>query len=245
MERADLRRAVLERVRPEWPGATEEEVLAALGRGTHDGGAKGRFFVLDPIDGTKGFLRGDQYAVALGLIEDGQVTAGVLGCPNLAAPDGSRGVLVHAARGRGCRVALVDADGAGGPATRVSQWALPRDIRLCESVESAHSDQSKSRNLRERLKTKAEPVRIDSQAKYALLALGGAELYLRSPTREDRRELIWDHAAGVIVVEEAGGRVTDLAGKPLDFSLGRRLEANRGIVATNGAVHDAVLAAIA
>lgn len=58
------------------------------------------------------------------------------------------------------------------------------------------------------------------------------------------REHIWDHAAGVIIVEEAGGRVSDMNGKPLDFSKGRTLAENLGVVcAANGVfkeVHRAV-----
>jgi 3'(2'), 5'-bisphosphate nucleotidase len=63
----------------------------------------GRVWTLDPIDGTKGFLRGDQYAIALALIVDGAVVFGALGCPNLPNPDGSRGAL-FVADGSGCIV---------------------------------------------------------------------------------------------------------------------------------------------
>lgn len=58
------------------------EVLEAIGRCNSTGGHTGKFWVLDPVDGTLGFVRGDQYAVALALIEDGEVVLGVLGCPN-------------------------------------------------------------------------------------------------------------------------------------------------------------------
>ena len=58
------------------------------------------------------------------------------------------------------------------------------------------------------------------------------------------REKVWDHAAGVLITEEAGGKVTDVHGQPLDFSLGRQLDGNQGIVATNGVLHDRVLAAV-
>jgi 3'(2'), 5'-bisphosphate nucleotidase len=64
------------------------------------------------------------------------------------------------------------------------------------------------------------------------------------PTRGDYREKIWDHAAGKLLVEAAGGRVTDVDGLPLDFGRGGTLDANRGIVATSGSIHDEVLAAI-
>ncbi|MCE9635451.1 MAG: 3'(2'),5'-bisphosphate nucleotidase [Planctomycetes bacterium] len=249
--RAGLRRAVVERARVVWPDANEEAVLAALGRGTYRGGKKGRFFTLDPIDGTKGFLRGEQYAVALALIDAGRVVAGVLGCPNLPGPRSVRGVLVHATRGGGTYIESLDASEIPPARIRVSQQADPRNLRLCESVESGHSDHGASVALRTKLGIVASSVRLDSQAKYALLAMGGAELYLRAPTRPsapgkpERREWIWDHAAGVIVVEEAGGCVTDLAGRPFDFGRGRRLTANRGVVATNGLLHEAVLAALA
>ena len=90
----------------------------------------------------------------------------------------------------------------------------------------------------------ADPVRLDSQAKYAVVARGEADIYLRLPTRADYQERIWDHAAGVLVVEEAGGRVTDVTGKPLDFSLGQTLQQNRGVVVTNHHVHERVLGAL-
>jgi 3'(2'), 5'-bisphosphate nucleotidase len=89
-------------------------------------------------------------------------------------------------------------------------------------------------------------LRIDSQAKYGLVARGEAALYIRLPSPQSihRQENIWDHAAGAIVVEEAGGRVTDMYGQPLDFACGFQLINNQGIVASNAAIHEAVLAAI-
>lgn len=236
-DRAEIRAAVVRAVARAGAELAEEDVLAAIDRGTHAGGASGAFFTLDPIDGTKGFLRREQYAVALALVVDGRVTAGVLGCPNLAG-----GRILSAARGRGA--VAEEMNGSGAARVRVSGVSRSADIRLAESVESAHSDRGASESLAARLGTSAAPVRMDSQGKYALLATGGADLYLRTPTKPGRTEWIWDHAAGVVILEEAGGRVTDLDGRALDFGAGRRLERNRGIVATNGLVHDAVLAAL-
>lgn len=59
------------------------------------------------------------------------------------------------------------------------------------------------------------------------------------------REKIWDHCAGFVIVEEAGGRVTDAAGRRLDFSKGRYLELDRGIIAAPAALHERLLAAVA
>lgn len=65
-------------------------------------------WALDPIDGTKGFLRGDQYAVCLALIVDGTVKVGALGCPNLpvdpSQPEGEKGILLSAVCGQGATI---------------------------------------------------------------------------------------------------------------------------------------------
>jgi 3'(2'), 5'-bisphosphate nucleotidase len=85
---------------------------------------------------------------------------------------------------------------------------------------------------------------MDSQAKYGILARGDGSVYLRLPTKKGYEEKIWDHAAGCIIVEEAGGKVTDLTGKPLDFSQGKTLSKNKGVIATNGKLHDIVMSAV-
>lgn len=62
-------------------------------------------WTLDPIDGTKGFLRGEQYAVCLAFLVDSVVQVGVIGCPNLpvdfSKPEGQRGCLFVSVRGQG------------------------------------------------------------------------------------------------------------------------------------------------
>lgn len=88
-------------------GATksDEEWLAIIDRGNSKGGKEGRHWALDPIDGTKGFLRGGQYAVCLGLLEKGKVVLGVMGCPNLPVdpknPEGEKGAIFVAVKGQG------------------------------------------------------------------------------------------------------------------------------------------------
>lgn len=204
-----------------------------------------RFWTLDPIDGTKGFVRREQYAVALALIVNGQIEVGVLGCPNLPVTPGSetRGVLFAAVRGQGAFAIPLD-----GEATRsrlsVRRTNDPKDAVICESVESGHSDHDVSAQIARSLGVTAKSVRMDSQAKYAAVARGEADVYLRLPTRADYREKIWDHAAGVLVVEEAGGKVTDVAGHPLDWTHGQSLATNRGVIVTHPALHAAVLKAV-
>ncbi len=246
-DHAEVAAKVVSYVQTVFPQADADTVLAWIDRGTAE--AQGRFWVLDPIDGTKGFLRGDQYAVALALVEDGQVMLGALACPNLRAArepaKGGEGTLALAVRGQGARWAALEAP-ATWQALRVSDERDPARARLLRSFESGHTNAGQIEAVAQALGTAAEPVRMDSQAKYAVLAAGGAEVYLRllSPSKPDYREKIWDQAAGALIVEEAGGKVTDLDGKPLDFSTGRRLIANRGVLATNGHLHAAVLDAL-
>ncbi len=221
---------------------TSDEVLEAIAVGAATASADaGAYWTLDPIDGTKGFLRGDQYAIALALIDDGEVVVGVLGCPNLPNGDGSRGSVFVAANGS---ATMRTASSAQPVPVAVDAPAMLADARFCESVESGHSDQGQSAEIARRLGIATEPYRIDSQCKYAAVARGDASIYLRLPTRADYVEKIWDHAAGKYVVETAGGVVTDVTGRPLDFSRGDRLRANRGVIATSGHFHGEVVDAV-
>jgi 3'(2'), 5'-bisphosphate nucleotidase len=242
-DNAETAARVLEHARRLRPAADQSAVLSWIDYGNAAPGSP-RFWTLDPIDGTKGFLRGGQYAIALALIVEWQIALAVLGCPNLPAAAGAApGSLFSAVRGQGAQTAALDG-GAASP-IRVSPQSDTSLARFCESVESAHSRQDAAADVAARLGITAPPERMDSQAKYAVVARGGAEIYLRLPTRADYQEKIWDHAAGALVIAEAGGRVTDVAGRPLDFSRGAELSANRGVVATNGPLHDRVLSALA
>ncbi len=227
-------------------GASADDVCAWIDRGRAE--PVQRFWTLDPVDGTKGFLRGEQYAVALALIENGRVTLGVLGCPNLRADGtadvGGTGCVIAAERGRGTWASPLGSE--SWTRLLVSGRRVAKEARLLRSVEAGHTNVDEMGELVVALGGTAEPVLMDSQAKYGVLAAGCGELLFRllSPTKLDYRERIWDQAAGSIVVEEAGGRVTDLDGKTLDFSRGRTLAGNRGVVASNGELHDAALAAL-
>ncbi len=246
-ENADALAKVVEYVGRRVPGASAADACAWIDHG--NGAVAQRFWTLDPIDGTKGFLRGDQYAVALALIEDGDLKVGVLACPFLPIaperPEGARGVMFWAVRGEGAFVETIGGaeDGAGAVRIHVVHDAASPRFRMVESVESGHGDHSLQGEIARAVGIRAQSVRMDSQAKYGAVARGDAALYLRlpSPKTPDYRENIWDHAAGALIVEEAGGRVTDIRGKALDFASGPRMNRNRGVVVSNAAVHDGVL----
>jgi len=229
------------------PAATPEDIGRWIDYGCGEAGEE--FWTLDPIDGTKGFLRGEQYAVALALVRQGQVEIGVLGCPELERSGesavGGEGSLLVAVRGSGTWTQPIFVDGPWQQ-LQVSPNTDVRQTRIFRSVESAHTNTGQLGTLAKAMGAEAEPIPMDSQAKYAVLAAGGGEVNLRliSSSQPDYREKIWDQAAGTICVEEAGGRVTDLDGKSLDFSHGRILAVNRGVLATNGLLHDALLAGL-
>jgi 3'(2'), 5'-bisphosphate nucleotidase / inositol polyphosphate 1-phosphatase len=111
---------------------------------------------------------------------------------------------------------------------------------------------------------------MDSQAKYGALARGDGAIFMRIPN-QGYKETVWDHAAGSVVVTgnsstnkmiswtikwlifllypflifaEAGGLVKDASGNDLDFSKGRRLDRDRGIIATNKYLMPLVLKAL-
>ncbi len=222
------------------------EVLDWIDRGA--GQAAPRFWTMDPLDGTKGFLRGGQYAVALALLEDQEVTLGGLACPSLPL-DLDRahspcGTLFLARRGKGAM--MVDlSEQAEMASIGVKPSQTLGTARLVESVETAHKNAGAQARVAKRLGISEPPLHMDSQAKYAAVARGDASIYLRlpNPKTPDYRERIWDHAAGALLVEEAGGSVTDCTGQPLDWGAGARLERNRGVVATCGTIHAAVIEA--
>lgn len=245
-ENRALKEMVIRQVKVISPDRNPVQILAAIDHASARGGPQGRFWTVDPIDGTKGFLRRDQYAVALALVENGIVVLGVLGCPNLPLKGlqsvGSLGCLLVAVREEGAKIRrLDDCKETGIAVTKTSDSS--RAV-ICESFETDHSSHEQAAQVARRLGIAHEPLRLDSQCKYAVVARGDASIYLRLPKEEGYQEKIWDHAAGSLIVEEAGGRVTDVGGKTLDFSTGKKLLRNRGIIVSNGRLHAAFLAAV-
>ncbi len=242
------------------PVKSVDAMVDAIDAGKSAGGNKGRIWALDPIDGTKGFLRGGQYAVCLALIVDGEVKVGVLGCPNLPIDDSaplSNDIGANASDSEGFGVLFSAVDGQGATSRLLGKGGLQKskpismkpvkDITqatFCESVEAGHSSHGDQAAIAEKLGIVKPSVRMDSQAKYGSIARGAGDIYLRLPVSATYVEKIWDHAAGDLVVREAGGTVTDVQGKKLNFGKGRTLIENKGVVAAPSAVHAHVLEAV-
>ncbi|XP_075502979.1 3',5'-bisphosphate nucleotidase AHL-like [Primulina tabacum] len=251
------------------------EVLEAISRCNSTGGPSRRFWVLDPVDGTLGFVRGDQYAVALALIEDGEPVLGVLGCPNYpmkkewlnyhngnlstlssmtSKTSGSwnRGCVIYAKKdsGRTWMQPLLHEEKTliwpnSARQIRVSTIDDPSLATFCEPVEKSNSSHSFTAGLAHSVGLRNQPLRLYSMVKYAAIARGDAEIFMKF-ARSGYKEKIWDHAAGVVIIQEAGGVVTDAGGHPLCFSRGVYLEGlDRGIVACSGArLHDKIIGSV-
>ncbi|XP_065879678.1 3',5'-bisphosphate nucleotidase AHL-like [Euphorbia lathyris] len=244
---------------------SNSEILEAISHCNSTGGPRGQFWALDPVDGTLGFVRGDQYAVALALVEDGEVVLGVLGCPNypmrkewlnyhhryhriiskLTSPTSEswdKGCVIYAKKGSGKawmqpllhRHKKLLWPNAAIPVC-VSAIDDPALATFCEPVERANSSHSFTAGLAHSVGLRMQPLRMYSMVKYAAIARGDAEVFMKF-ARAGYKEKIWDHAAGVVIIQEAGGVVTDAGGRGLDFSKGIYLEGlDRGIIACAGA----------
>jgi len=246
--------ATLAAVQEVWPEATESDVLEAIDVGDGSPSPDG-FWTLDPIDGTKGFLRGQQYAVSLAYILHGEPVVGVLGCPNLPRdfnapldePD-PHGCLYFGVAGQGVWEVACDQPDEKPVHIQRLDHAEGEPISVCASVEKEHSSVGDTDRILEHITEHGgevgEPTRLDSQAKYAVVARGQADAYLRLPTRKDYAEKIWDHAAGSLIAGEARAPVTDIHGRDLDFSHGTVLRENAGIVCAAPRIHGAIIGAI-
>ncbi|KAL6201132.1 hypothetical protein ACLB2K_024847 [Fragaria x ananassa] len=251
------------------------EVLEAISRCNSMGGPTGRFWALDPVDGTLGFVRGDQYAIALALIEDGEVVLGVLGCPNYpmrrewlnyhhryhriiskltprTSESWDKGCVLYARRGSGeaWMQPLLHVNKKflwpnSAKLVQVSSIDNPSLATFCEPVEKANSSHSFTAGLAHSVGLRKQPLRVYSMVKYAAIARGDAEIFMKF-AKAGYKEKIWDHAAGVVIIQEAGGVVSDAGGRPLDFSKGIYLEGlDRGVIASAGAdLHDKIIRAV-
>jgi 3'(2'), 5'-bisphosphate nucleotidase len=199
--------AALAKAAPGVPVIAEEEVAA--GRIPAHGDT---YFLVDPLDGTKEFVRGgDDYTVNIGLILDGVPRLGAVYAP---ATGRLHGGLV----GEGAW--LEDLSG------RIVIQTRSPDDELVAVASKSHFNQPTADYLAEAV-GECGYVAIGSSLKFCIVAEGRADIYPRlSPTSE------WDTAAGHAVLLAAGGRVDGPDGQPLAY--GKRAFLNRGFVATGG-----------
>jgi len=191
-----------------------------------------RVWVVDPIDGTRGFAqKNGEFSIMVALVEGEKVALGVVLEP---VP----GRLTYARRGGGCWCR--ESPAADGP-SQALDFGSPRECRVSRTaaLASATLTQSHSRNPRQpsRPVQALRPARVletySAGIKLALVARGEADLYVNTyPNFHD-----WDICAGHILVEEAGGRVSGLRGETIRYGAPGAAQ-RHGLLASNAALHD-------
>lgn len=217
----------------------------------------GRCWTIDPVDGTKTFLAGSQYCVVSSLLEDGEEKVAAIACPYISpssptppiseAKEGvdkhSGGVIVSAVRGQGTWARPLG-KGALEDSRRVQREAQIRksDLVFAENMDTSTPQLESRHKIAEFLGAPWNPVHIYStQLKYVACALGVCDVYLRATKSPKSFPYVWDHAGGILIFEESGGKVTDFRGRKIVLGAGRKLSENIGIVAAPETIHDEVL----
>lgn len=205
------------------PVLSEEGEAPAAG----GGGPEGRTWIVDPLDGTADFVgRTGEFTVMIALARGGRPVAGVINCP---AADGGRGIVYAAESGRGAfRLRAGEAweriAASGTGALRGATAVVSRNHLTC-----------RERGMLDSLGISRREG-VGSSLKACRIAEGSADVYL---TYTDRMH-VWDTAASECILAEAGGAMTDMEGAPLRYG-GPGTRHGRGVLATNGPLHAAVL----
>ncbi len=201
-----------------------EESTATLADAAHAGP---RLWIVDPIDGTRGFARKNgEFSVMIGFVDQGQIAVGIVSEP-------ARARLTYASRGAGCW----KRDGASAAPVRCQ-------VSHVDSLAHATLTQSRSKKTTsaDKLVQALHPARVletySAGIKLALVARGEADLYLNTY----RLFHDWDICAGHILVEEAGGKVSGLQGETLTYGQPGNWQ-RHGVLATNGLLHNEALTA--
>ncbi|KAK5169188.1 uncharacterized protein LTR77_006497 [Saxophila tyrrhenica] len=196
-----------------------------------------RTWVFDPIDGTQTFLRGQQYTINCAFLRHGREEIGVIGCPNLKFDSSTVheddidtagfGLMIFAVRGKGTWVRPMQQSGVLLPATRIDRHGDTKTLdQLVWSDCSTYTSTITILQQQVAAKLNLSWPGVDlysSILKYAALGLGRCSVCMRIFKFASWRSNMWDHAGGVLIFEEAGGKVTDLEGKRIDFSRGRKM----------------------
>ena len=189
---------------------------------------KSRVWMVDPLDGTNGFIAGNgDFAVQIGLAEEGEPVVAVVYQP-------STGVLYHAVRGEGTWIERPQVE---PERARVSD---KRDVAKMRLAASRSHRSSRMNKVVQRFGFREEVQRGSVGIKVGLLIEQQCDVYIHLSPRTKQ----WDTCAPQLILTEAGGRMTDLFGEPLNYNV-PDVQNRNGLVATNGASHDQIIDTLA
>jgi len=189
---------------------------------------KRRVWMIDPLDGTNGFIDGNgDFAVQIGLAQDGQCVLGVVHQP-------LTGVLYHAVRGQGTWILRPELKSERAVVSVQKELSLMR-LAASRSHRSPRMDKVvKAFRVREEIRRGSVGIKV------GLIVEQQCDLYVHLSARTKQ----WDTCAPEIILTEAGGRLTDLFGRPLKYN-SPEVQNRNGIIASNGVAHDRIVDTLA
>jgi len=216
---------IVTRLQREFPG---DGILAEESVDTSRRLDKSRVWMVDPLDGTNGFIAGNgDFAVQIGLAENGEPILAVVYQP-------STGVLYRAVRGEGT---WIERPERAPEQARVSNQTDVSEMRLAASRSHRSSRMNK---VVQRFGFRDEVQRGSVGIKIGLLVEQQCDVYIHLSPRTKQ----WDTCAPQLILTEAGGRMSDLFGEPLNYNV-PDVQNRNGLVASNGASHDRIIATLA
>jgi 3'(2'), 5'-bisphosphate nucleotidase len=212
---------IVTRIAQEFP---DDGILAEESVDTERRLHKSRVWMIDPMDGTSGFIEGNgDFAVQIGLVEDGECVVGVVYLP-------LTGVFYRAVRGEGT---WIERPEFAPEQTRVSEHNEISEMRLAAS--RSHRSPRMNRVV-DQLGFKQEVRRGSVGIKVGLIVEQQCDVYIHLSPRTKQ----WDTCAPQLILTEAGGTLTDLFGRPLNYNVAE-VQNRNGLVASNGVAHNALI----
>ncbi|KAF4448496.1 3'(2'),5'-bisphosphate nucleotidase [Fusarium austroafricanum] len=210
----------------------------------------GRTWIFDPIDGTKTYLLGQLYAINMALLVDGEQAVGIVGAPNLSIdakgplknedidPTGE-GCIFFGVKGHGAYIRPLHSD----QPRRLSIHAANQEISFVTSATMVDSAMTGIHDLVASRLNSPYPGSdlLPWVLRWAVLAMGLGNTTLWVYKKRDRYAKVWDHAGAMLLFEEAGGKITDVHGKAIDLTAGRKISKNFGFVGAPEDIHGRVL----
>ena len=216
---------IVNRLAAEFPN---DGILAEESEDTERRLAKSRVWMVDPLDGTSGFIAGNgDFAVQIGLVEDGECVLGIVYQP-------LTGVLYRAVVGDGSWIETRERETERGNVSAKTSFA---GMRLAAS--RAHRSPRMNKvvsvlGFREEIRRGSVGIKI------GLLIEQQCDVYIHLSPRTKQ----WDTCAPQLILTEAGGRLTDLFGQPLNYNVAE-LQNRNGLVASNGVAHEMIIDTLA
>ena len=188
-----------------------------------------RQWTVDPIDGTKGFQKNLTYAIGIGFMINSELIAAAIGVPNYN--EKGRALFITE-KNQGTRVSYDEEDFIPISVTE------KKNIKKAKMCHSLHYDEPWVMQFAE-IAEVSNYIQMDSMAKFCMVADGTADLYIKP--MDENRSFSWDFLPGMLIVNEAGGIVSDLKGNNIKFNNEKCIITAPGLVASNGILHEEIL----